>query len=422
MDEDLHGFSEEKGMNFYNIDSIKKENSKEGSSAEWKVAEEDSGHIQFMRKKNGKRTKVFLKGLAFIVIASVSGGAAGAVVTNQRLNNEYYDNNPSFRNQIKVLSTGSELPKTNISLVAEEIVPCVVGISTSPQGFSSSDSVGNGSGIIIDANGTILTNYHFIKDAEKVYIKLSNNKVFNAIIVGVDKPTDIAVIKIDSKDIKNLPVPKIGDATKMRVGDTAIAIGNMMGDELYSTVTQGIISSANREMVFTDQESKETATLNQVLQTDAAINKGNSGGPLCNGVGEVIGINSIRIGIEAGTDGVGYAESINDAMAIVSQLIDKGNVDRPDLGVLGKTLNSSDAIKNIKGVYIYEVKTEGGAKAAGVRPGDIITVVDNIKVEKLEELEDCLSKHKIGDMVICKIYRDAKTISVNIKLTKQKAS
>ena len=422
MDEDLHGFSDESGRNFYNIDSINKGNSKASSPAEWKVAEEDSGHIHFKRKKNGKRTKVFLKGLAFIVMASVSGGVAGVVVTNQRLNNEYYDNNPSFRDQIKVLGTGSELPKTNISLVANEIVPCVVGISTSSQGFSSSESMDNGSGIIIDANGTILTNYHFIKDATKVYIKLSNNKIFNAVIVGVDKPTDLAVIKIDSKDIKNLPVPKLGDATKMRVGDTAIAVGNTMGDELYSTVTQGIISSANRKMVFTDQESKETAILNQVLQTDASINTGNSGGPLCNGAGEVIGINSIRIGIVAGIDGVGYAESINDAMAIVSQLIDKGNVERPDFGVLGKTLNSSDSIKGIKGVYVYEVKTEGGAKTAGVKPGDIITEVDNVKVEKLEELEDSLSKHKIGDVVICKIYRDSKTISVNIKLTKQKNS
>jgi serine protease Do len=295
----------------------------------------------------------------------------------------------------------------SINKVAEAVGPAIVGISNKSQGeFGLEDS--SGSGVIFNSNGYIVTNYHVIENSNNVTVKLSSGKILTASIVGTDERSDLAVIKIAAK---NLPVAKFGDSSKVRVGDVAIAIGNPLGEEFAGSVTAGIISALNRKIQY-------GGSVYKVLQTDAAINPGNSGGALCNELGEVIGINSLKIGESQNVEGMGFAISINEAKDIINSLMNYGKVSRPSLGIYGQYVISKE--KNIEGVYVEEVISGSGAAAAGVRPTDIIVGLDKRKVTKFEDLSDILDKHKIGDVIECEIWRSGKIIKTNITLSEMK--
>ncbi len=299
-----------------------------------------------------------------------------------------------------------QLPKNSITKVAESVGPAVVGISNKTEGYFGQEDQGSGSGIIFDPNGYIVTNNHVIDGAQKITIKLSTGKVLNASLVGTDRRSDLAVIKVDAK---NLPVAKFGDSSKVKVGDVAIAIGNPLGEEFAGTVTAGIVSATNRKIQY-------AGAVYKLIQTDAAINPGNSGGALCNDAGEIIGINSLKEKAE----GIGFAISINEAKDIIKSLMDYGKVSRPYLGVAGKTISSEQT--GVSGAYVAEVVQGSGAAAAGIKPTDIIVELDGKKVTKFEDLADILDTHKVGDTVKAKILRNSKYKEINIILSEMKES
>lgn len=376
----------------------------------WESISPEDGNIKFRRNKKKSFFGRFLKAIIFIIIASISGGVSGAYVVN----NIYNSNGGKYvipqNNQGYIGDTlkSSNLYGSAINKIADNVGPAVVGVSNTGESFWGTVDKGAGSGIIFDSNGYIVTNYHVIEGAAKVTVKLSNGKVFPAKLVGYDKRSDIAVIKIEGT---NLPTAIFGDSTKVRVGDLAVAIGNPLGEEFAGSVTAGIISALNRTM-------KYDGAIYKVLQTDAAINPGNSGGPLVNEDGEVIGINSLKIGSESNAEGMGFAIAINEAKTIIDALMNDGKVKRPALGVLGQTVSSRDG--SIKGFYVNEVVEGSGAAAAGVKPTDIVIGIDNQKVESFEDLAEALDKRKIGDSVSCKIWRDGATVELTITLKEVK--
>lgn len=359
-----------------------------------------NSNIKF-KKKNRSRNQ-FFKSIAIIVISALSGALGGAYIVQKYQGNQ--NNKESAITQQTQVST-KQIPKNAITTVAEAVGPAVVGINNKGETFWGDIEQGSGSGIIFEPNGYIVTNYHVISGASKVTVKLSTGKVFPAKLVAADKRSDLAVIKIDAT---NLPVAKFGDSSKVRVGDLAIAIGNPLGEEFAGSVTSGIISALNREMQY-------DGAIYKVLQTDAAINPGNSGGALCNENGEVIGINSLKIGSEANAEGMGFAIASNEAKSIIDSLMNYGKVKRPALGVTGQAVSYKNG--EVKGFYVSEVIEGSGASKAGIKPTDIITEVDKTKINSYEDLAGVLDNHKIGDTISIKIWRSGNTITKNLILS-----
>lgn len=367
---------------------------------------EDKGEIKFKIIKQSKNIKNFLKIIAFILIATITGGISGAFVSDMKYNKPNSYNNVSSLDKPQNVK---EIPKNAVNLVAEKVGPAVVGVSNKAQGFLGVVTSDSGSGIIFDSNGYIVTNYHVIQGAQKLTVKLASGKEFNAKIVGADPRSDLAVIKIDAH---NLPIAKFGDSSKVKVGDMAIAIGNPLGQEFAGTVTSGIISALNRKI-------RHGESIYKVLQTDAAINPGNSGGPLCNENGEVIGINSLKIGSNENAEGLGFAITINETKKIIKSLMEYGRVTRAFLGIYGGTARPEEN-SGVEGAYVQEVIEGSPAALAGIRPTDIIINIDGTKIKAFEDLSDVIEKHKVGDKLNCKIWRNNKIIDLVVTLTDMK--
>ncbi|MHC1719448.1 MAG: S1C family serine protease [Clostridiaceae bacterium] len=377
---------------------------------DWEDAEcEEIGSINFRNCNKKKKLCAAAKLLAFMLIAVLSGGISGAYIANKIASNTYNYSGIALKSSSTDPADTNSASQTSINKVAETVGPAVVGIIIN--GYAGSQLTGDsysGSGIIINANGYIVTNNHVIEGAQNITVKLSSGKSLQAKVVGADTRSDLAVIKVEAV---NLPVAILGDSSKVKVGDLAIAIGNPLGEEFAGTVTAGIISATNRTIQY-------EGSIYKVIQTDAAINPGNSGGALCSGNGEVIGINSLKIGASENAEGMGFAISINEAKTIVNSLMNTGTVLRPYLGIYGATVVAGTS--SVQGVYVKEVVQGSGADNAGVRPTDIITELDGNKVTKFEDLAEVLDKHEVGDVVSCKIQRDKKTITLNITLTEMK--
>lgn len=381
---------------------------KEIKDVEWEsISNENRGGIRFNSAKRNGRSAAFLKMVIVILIAAVSGGIAGAYVVERQYNKlgyVYPQSNQSSLGENDNSTKTADISSNAITKVAQTVGPAVVAISNSTGGFIG-EVESSGSGIIFDPNGYIVTNNHVIDGADKITVKLSSGKTLDAKLVGQDPRTDIAVIKVEAQ---NLPVAKFGDSSKIKVGDIAIAIGNPLG-EYAGSVTAGIISAVNRTINYSGAKYK-------VLQTDAAINPGNSGGALCDEAGEVIGINSLKIPTTQNAEGIGFAIAINEVKDVIKSLMDYGKVSRPYLGIYGGTTKPENN-NGIQGVYVNEVVQGGGAAAAGVKPTDIIVGIDHKPIKTMEELQDTLDKHKIGDAVPCTIWRNGKTIDINIILS-----
>lgn len=296
--------------------------------------------------------------------------------------------------------------------IAKKVSPSIVAISlkTRTRDFFGRiyEGQGTGSGIIIDKEGHIVTNNHVVEGVNDMTVILSNGKELEATLVGRDPQTDLAVIKVDAKD---LPYAELGDSSKLEVGELAVAIGSPMGTEYAGSVTAGIISGLNREVNIGDRTMK-------LIQTDAAINPGNSGGALVNSEGKVVGINTIKLA-ETRVEGMGFAIPINEAKPIIQELINNKKVSRPYLGITGATITKEDAEANKipQGVYVVDVVPFSGADRAGIKSGDIITKIDGQKITTIDELVAVIAKHKVGDVVQVEIYdRFDKTSTVSVKL------
>jgi serine protease Do len=264
---------------------------------------------------------------------------------------------------------------------------------------------GSGSGIIISDDGYIVTNQHVIDGASEISVILNTGDEITATLVGQDTKTDLAVLKVDT-DIQ-LTAATLGDSTQLQVGELAVAIGNPMGQEFSGSVTAGIVSAVNRTMTIDDR------TYN-LIQTDAAINAGNSGGALINQYGEVVGINSVKLS-STGVEGMGFAIAISEAKPIIEDLESSGYVTgRPLVGI---------GIQETKyGLFIGSVADGTGAQEAGLKVGDMIIEVDGQKVSSSSDINTIRDTKKPGDYLTFKILRDGETSEVQVRLTENSSS
>jgi S1-C subfamily serine protease len=339
-----------------------------------------------------------------------------------------------------VLQQGKGL---SINEIYRASAPAVVHIETTSRAQQPSDFFGNpfgttetqralGSGFVIDKAGHIVTNYHVVRGANTIQVSFSNNERFKAKLVGVDPSTDVAVLRVDvkSRALKSLP---LGNSESVRVGDQVIAIGNPFG--LDRSVTSGIVSAVQRRI-----EAPNQLSISHVIQTDAALNHGNSGGPLLNAQGQVIGVNAqIETGGQSqGNVGIGFAIPINTVKDVVAELIKHGKVEHPFLGIEGKTLQPNIGrlfhLPVTSGVLVASVRPGSGAAKAGLKPatsqvtvegeswpagGDVIVKVDGRPVPSIERLVDLIASKTPGDKIELEVVRGTSRIDLNVKLGRQ---
>lgn len=311
--------------------------------------------------------------------------------------------------------TGEEifaLLQQSIIEASEKVAPAVVNIRTVQLTqdffFNIVPREGQGSGIIFDKRGYILTNEHVISGAREIKVTLSDGREYKGKLVGSDSRVDIAVVKITPQE--NLPVAKLGDSDTLKPGDLCIAIGNPFG--LQNTLTFGVISALGRDI-----NAGEGKILENLIQTDAAINPGNSGGPLINFKGEVIGINTAIIPY---AQGIGFAIPINTAKEIVHDLLTYGRVIRPWLGIyylpitpqLARRFNLSSEV----GIYIVKVVWGGPAYKGGIREGDIIIKINGYEIKDVEDMRKVLKNKSVGERVEVVLIRRGKVEKVEVQL------
>jgi Do/DeqQ family serine protease len=268
------------------------------------------------------------------------------------------------------------------------------------------DAVATGSGVIVDQEGYILTNNHVIEEAQSITVRLSDARKFSARLIGRDPKTDLAVLKVESGG--PLPVARLGDSDRLRVGQWAIAIGNPFG--LDRTVTVGIISATGRTRVG-------VVAYESFIQTDASINPGNSGGPLLNLDGQVVGINTA---IVAAGQGIGFSIPVNMAKDVMRQLIDQGRVVRGWLGIVIQDvtdeLGPTFGVREREGVLVSEVMDGGPAATAGVRPGDVITELGGARISEVTDLQRRVAATRPGESVALTVIRERAPLSISVKL------
>jgi Do/DeqQ family serine protease len=274
------------------------------------------------------------------------------------------------------------------------------------------DRIGTGSGVIVSPNGYIITNHHVIEDNSEIEITTNDNKTYEATVVGSDPSSDIAVLKINTKE--ELPYVFFGNSDTTKIGEWVLAVGNPFN--LNSTVTAGIISAKARDLNQRDGKNE------WYLQTDAAVNQGNSGGALVNTRGELIGINTAITSISGGFVGYSFAVPSNVARKVFEDIIEFGDVQQGLLGVMGQALNSQMAkrfeVNETEGFYITDLEEGLGADLAGLKPNDIIKRVDDISINKFADLSGYLASKRPGEEVDILYNRDGKENKVKVRLEK----
>ena len=270
---------------------------------------------------------------------------------------------------------------------------------------------GSGSGVIIRPDGYIVTNNHVVNGATTIEVTLNNNKTYEATVIGTDPATDVALIKIDAT---GLPAMQFADSDKLRLGEWVLAIGSPLGEQLRSTITAGIVSAKGRSMPSNDGQFK----IESFIQTDAAVNPGNSGGALVNKQGELVGINTAIVSTTGSYSGYSFAIPSNIVKKIIGDLLDFGSVKRAMLGITGGTVTEEIAKKfklaTPEGVYVAEVLKGGTADKAGIKAEDIITSIDNVKMATMPELMAKVNSFHPGDKATVKVLRDGKSIELSV--------
>ena len=398
----------------------------------------DNNFKQVPKKNNGFGKTVFVPFLSGIVgTALVLGVCFGVpniknklIGSNSSVNTDGNSSNSASNSEYNAkLMDIAEFSETSVA-VAEKVLPSVVGINVEYSIASSFGQTGvaeaAGSGVIISKDGYIITNNHVINasssstfyqitEATSIKVHLygdADDVQYDAEVVGSDSASDLAVLKIEPKE--ELTAIAIGDSDNLKAGEFVMAVGNPLG--LDSSVTTGIISALNREV--TDSEGNTYLT----IQTDAAINSGNSGGALVNSKGELIGINSLKLSnsssSEATIEGIGFAIPVNSSMDIINQLIEYGTVKRPYIGITGSSLTEAlaERYNYPVGVYVESVEDDGPAKAAGLVVGDVITEVDGKAVASVDDINLIKNNHSIGDTISLTIYRDGDYINLDVTL------
>jgi serine protease Do len=393
--------------------------------------------------------------IGFVFCASVSAGVS--YLTVQKAEAVGLGMNPGEPQSVRLVNMNAPSGiETDFTVAAEQSVNAVVHIASKTMrtvsqsnndifeyffGFKGQQlpqqqqpQVGYGSGVIISSDGYIVTNNHVVQGADEITVTLNERKTYAAKVIGTDPSTDIALIKVDAKD---LPVIPFGDSDKLKVGEWVLAVGNPMN--LASTVTAGIVSAKARNLGIIDSErenpyqqnnpfqqnnqsvqNKSSLSIESFIQTDAAVNPGNSGGALVNLRGELVGINTAIMSPTGSFTGYSFAIPVNIVAKVVGDIKDFGQVQRAMLGVSIRNINS-DLAKEKKievqdGVYVEEVSEQSGAMEAGIQKGDIITKIDGSKVNTSSELQEKVGLHHPADVVEVSLIRDGKPKTFKVTL------
>lgn len=362
-------------------------------------------YVEELIKNNKPKFPVFAM-FSMVLLGAVLGSFIGPFVS---------------RNFVKDTNTNQTITITNSeqvsveNAVAQKSIPSVVGIRVEYEGssgFFGQTVVGEGigSGVIVSSDGYILTNSHVLIDNHReITVLFSDNSTEKAKIVWQDASLDLGIIKVNRE---NLPAVEFADSDKINIGDKAIAIGNPVGLNLQSTLTSGYISGLNRSI-----RVQNGLVMNGLIQTDASINSGNSGGALLNSKGELIGVNTAKAG---NTDGIGFAIPSNIAKSIVDTVVSQGNFSSVTLGIRGidllnhKQYTGDNSIDINEGVLISEVVENTAADDAGLQMKDVIIGIDGSKVESMNKLKQVLLKYKAGDKVEVTVYRNGKEIKLPV--------
>ena len=293
--------------------------------------------------------------------------------------------------------------------IVARALPAVVSITTRQIDYDQfnqpASTRGLGSGFLLDRSGHVLTNNHVVEGAEEIKVAFTDGRVFRATMVGADRFNDLALLKIEGR---NLPMLRLGASSRLAVGETVVAIGSPLWIEGGPTVTVGVVSALGRTM-----EQPGLPMLHNLIQTDAAINPGNSGGPLLNLRGEVVGINTAVI---ASAHGIGFAISTSTIKPIVATLLAHGRVVRASLGVVAVSVTPQVAYANQlpmeRGALVVRVEPGGGGEAAGLQAGDVITAIAGQPVRDLHQFHEALSRHRVGEAIEISVWREGQALTL----------
>lgn len=363
---------------------------------------------EISKNRNNKRY------IALALCCSLIGGSVGAGI--MKLTDDGLGSTINVGNRSSSIINVNNV-NTEEEMSAAEIyatyVNSTVGITTETTtnyfGHTTT-SAASGSGFILTADGYIVTNYHVIENAQKIQVTTYDNTSYNALLVGYDESNDIAVLKIEAE---NLTPVVIGDSSNMNVGDDVVAIGNPLG-ELTFSLTGGKVSALNREVTTSDGVTME------LIQTDCAINSGNSGGALFNMHGEVIGITNAKYSTssssEASIDNIGFAIPISNVIDIIESIIEKGYVSTPYIGV---TVTDASTQYSFDGALVAGVSTNSPAQEAGLQEGDVITAVNGEAITGSGDLKSKISSSEVSDILSLEVYRNGETIQINVTAGEQ---
>ena len=380
-------------------------------------------HSQTKKKKQTRKL------IAVAILCSLLGGlvgAGGALLGSKLLSKEEEPGaaDPQTSVMIQGLRESSVIQTvtmdTGKELTAAEVyaanVNSTVGITTSITtnfwGYQTT-SAASGSGFIITDDGYILTNYHVVEDSSSISVSLYDGSVYEATLIGYDESNDIAVLKVEAEGL----VPVIlGDSDNLNVGESVVAIGNPLG-ELTFSLTSGAVSAKDREVTLSSSVTMD------LIQTDCAINSGNSGGALFNLYGEVIGITNAKYsssGSDTSIDNIGFAIPINTILPIVESIIEKGYISKPYIGVTVANVSTESKMYGLpSGAAVYAVTEGGPAEEAGLQYGDIITHVDGEEIASSDDLKDRISQCSVGDKLVLTVYRQGESLDLTVTVAEQ---
>ena len=375
-----------------------------------------SGGPSPQRDGNRKKSVFIAVGLVLAMLMGFLGSVIGNAVTGNGHTTMLEGNRPSSVIDLATvdtskLMTASEVYAANVN----STVGITTSVTTNFWGFQTT-SAASGSGFILTADGYILTNFHVIESSSSISVTLYDGTSYDAVLVGYDESNDIAVLKIDASDLS--PVV-LGDSDNLNVGDDVIAIGNPLG-ELTFSLTAGAVSALDREITLS------SGVMMNLIQTDCAINSGNSGGALFNLYGEVIGITNAKYsssGTEASIDNIGFAIPINHIRSIVDSIIEKGYISKPYIGVnVGDVSEETMGYGLPAGAAVKSVVEDSPAEKAGIKVNDIITAVNGNEITGRSELSETISSCAVGDKLTLTVYRQGETLSIDVTVGEQTKS
>lgn len=369
-------------------------------------------NLKNKKQVNERMNLMKTKTIVSVIVVALISSIASSVLTFNMMKDKTADAN-SEQNNVKIVNSGETKNQNVYQAVAEKASPSVVGIISETVQESNFFNVkqtvqGSGTGFVVDKRGYILTNAHVVGDgaAKQVKVIYQEGKSTVGDVIWHDTTLDLAVVKVNKKGL----VPaELGNSDEVKVGDIAIAIGNPLGTDLMTSVTQGIVSGLNRDV------STENTNMSDLIQTDASINPGNSGGPLLNQEGQVIGINTVK----ANADNLGFSIPINTAKTLVQKVIENNDYKKPVLGVTGldvKTYISytGQDIGVDNGVVVKSVQSGSVAEKAGIKPGDIVVNIDGKDIKNMGDVSEKMYEYTQGKDFKIQVIRDSKKVNLKI--------